>query len=59
MTIKETRFAVDDDIIEIWRYGRNDYCAYWVNGDYSIRGTLAEVMTEIFSIYEDVEEVTR
>lgn len=46
-----------DETIEIWRAGKNDYWANFIKNDYSVRGTLFDVMNEIYSIYEDVEEV--
>lgn len=47
------------DVIEIWRFGKNDYAVNFINADCSVRGTLAEVMEELFSTFkpEDLEEV--
>lgn len=47
------------DVIEIWRFGKNDYAVNFVNNHCSVRGTLAEVMDELFSTFrpEDLEEV--
>ncbi len=59
----EAVWKVGDDQIQIWRGGRNDYWAYFANGDCSVRGTMLDVMTEISAIYgrelieEQVEEV--
>jgi hypothetical protein len=58
----ESMYKIGDEIIEIWRYGVNDYAVNYVNGDCSVRGTLIDVWTEIFSIYaEDIfeQEVVR
>jgi hypothetical protein len=45
-----------DETIEIWRAHKNDYWANFLNSECSVRGTLFDVMNEIYSIYEDVEE---
>ena len=45
------------ETIEIWRAHKNDYWVNFLNAESSVRGTLFDVMNEIYSIYEDVEEV--
>ena len=35
------------DEVVITQLGVNDYCAYWMNGNCSVRGTLEQVMEEI------------
>lgn len=35
-----------DEVI-ITQLGRDDYCAYWMNGNCSVRGTMEQVMSEI------------
>lgn len=44
---KETVFSVGNETIVIERFGKNDYSVYLTNGDYSVRGTLLDVITEI------------
>lgn len=59
----EARFKAQDngfvEQIEIWRFGKNDYAVNFIENECSVRGTLAEVMDEIYSVYkpEDLEEV--
>ena len=53
----EARLTADGEIMEIWRAGVNDYWVNFTNGDCSVRGTLVEVMNEIYSTFEDVEEL--
>ena len=56
----EARSEEITDAIEIYRHGKNDYEVYYCNADCSVRGTLAEVMEELYSTFrpEDLEEVT-
>lgn len=51
----ETTLKFEDETIEIWRYGRNDYSVNFINADCSVRGTLLQVMDEITAVY-DLEE---
>ena len=44
---KETGFSIGNETIVIERFGKNDYAVYLTNSDYSVRGTLLEVLTEI------------
>ncbi len=55
----ETRGSDIVDVIEVWRFGKNDYAVNFINADCSVRGTLAEVMDELYSTFrpEDLEEV--
>lgn len=62
MATLEARFRVENDdtgveTMEVWRAGKNDYWVNFLNAECSVRGTLMDVMNEIYSIYEDVEEV--
>lgn len=57
METLEKTFRVGNETIEIWRYGVDDYA---VNFDWeaSVRGTLMEVMEELFSVYgEEIFEM--
>lgn len=57
METLEKTFRVGNKTIEIWRHGVNDYT---VNFDWeaSVRGTLMEVMEELFSVYgEEIFEM--
>jgi hypothetical protein len=56
-TLETKLMASDGEIMEVWRAGKNDYWVNFIMGECSVRGTLAQVMNEIYSIYEDVEEV--
>ena len=48
----ETKLSDGKETIEIWRYGNNDYAAYFHNADCSVRGTFLEVMAEITTAWE-------
>ena len=41
---KEARFKVGDEIVEIDRYGKNDYAVSLTNGDFSERGTYLDIV---------------
>ena len=41
---KEARFKVGDEIVEIDRYGKNDYAVFLTNGDFSERGTYLDIV---------------
>ena len=57
METLEKTFRVGNKTIEIWRYGVNDYVIN-LNWESSVRGTLMEVMEELFSIYgEEIFEM--
>lgn len=38
---------------EIWRFGVDDYAVNFIEQDCSVRGTLMEVMGEIFEVYAE------
>ena len=57
METLEARLIADGETMEIWRAGINDYWVNFKNADCSVRGTLVEVMNEIYSAFEDVEEL--
>ena len=40
-----------EDTLEIWRFGKNDYAVNFINNECSVRGTMADVLDEIFSIF--------
>lgn len=44
---KEVTWAAGKELIEVWRHGPNDYAVYFHDGDFSVRGTLLEVMDGI------------
>ena len=44
---KETRFRVGDEIIEIDRYGENNYTIIFPGHDYSAGGTLLDILKEL------------
>ena len=47
METKETTWVVNKITVEIWRHGCDDYAAYFYEMDYSVRGTLKQVVNEI------------
>lgn len=53
----EARLTADGEVMEIWRAGKNDYWVNFQNANCSVRGTLVQVMNEIYSAFEDVEEL--
>lgn len=38
---------------EIWRFGVDDYAVNFIEQDCSVRGTLMEIMSEIFEVYAE------
>jgi hypothetical protein len=46
------RMQIDDELIEIWQYGTNDFSVHYITSDYSIRGTLMEVLADLQETYE-------
>ena len=47
----EAEYKVGREMIQIWRWGINDYSANFINQDCSTRGTLLEVMRDICEAY--------
>lgn len=38
---------VGKETIEIWRFGKNDYAINYFDADYSLRGTLTDILTDL------------
>ena len=53
METLEKVINLSDETLEIWRFGVDDYAVNFVNGECSIRGTLIEVMNEVFGMYAE------
>lgn len=51
------KWKVGNETIEIWQYGLDDYSAYFVQADCSVRGSLLQVMQEINETF-GIESVT-
>lgn len=43
---------IDDEVIEIWQYGINDFAVNYITSKHSIRGTLMEVLADLQETYE-------
>ena len=54
----ETTIVTDRDTIQIQRWGVNDYDAYFVNGDYSVRGTPVDIIKEVNDFMENANEIS-
>ena len=39
---------VTGEEIQIIQHGHDDYEAYWTQSDYSVRGTLAQILDEVW-----------
>ena len=53
METLEKVINLSNETLEIWRFGVDDYAVNFINGDCSIRGTLIEVMNEVFGMYAE------
>ena len=51
--MEEARINVGGHEMVIERFGKNDYSVYYVEGDCSTRGTLAQVFSDICDTYGD------
>lgn len=51
--MEEARFYVGKHEVIIERFGKNDFAVYFVEADFSVRGTMAEVISEIADTYAD------
>lgn len=47
----ETTIELENETINIMRWGPNDYSAEFYNADCSVRGTMVQIMAEIFDIF--------
>ena len=53
METLEKVINLSNETLEIWRFGVDDYAVNFINGECSIRGTLIEVMNEVFGMYAE------
>lgn len=53
METLEKVINLSNETLEIWRFGVDDYAVNFINGECSIRGTLMEVMNEVFGMYAE------
>lgn len=47
----ETTIRLENETIDILRWGPNDYSAEFYNADCSVRGTMIQIMAEIFDAF--------
>ena len=55
METLETIIKIGSETIEIWRWGLNDYSVNFINGDCSVRGTLADIVIEIEEFINNIK----
>ena len=51
----ETTIKIGSETIEIWRWGLNDYSVNFINGDCSVRGSLASIIMEIEEFIDSIK----
>lgn len=60
--MKETTLRFENETVDIYRWGPNDYSAEFHMADCSVRGTLLQIMQELSAAYDldmDVIEEVR